>query len=156
MDLKEIKQIIELMKKYSVTEFEWEKEGCRVRLKRIEAELPAQQVNLPSALTVQAAQSQLRYGSASTAPEKPSPAPQQEVEIRAPMVGTFYRAPAPDAAPYVEVGSKVDEDTVVCIIEAMKVMNEIKAEVKGTITAILVENGQPVEYGQPLFRVLPS
>lgn len=72
------------------------------------------------------------------------------------MIGTFYRSPSPEAAAYVEVGTEVGAETVVCIIEAMKVMNEIKAEVKGVITQILVENGKPVEFGQPLFRVRPS
>lgn len=79
----------------------------------------------------------------------------EAVFIKAKLVGTFYRAPAPDAASYVEVGDPVDEDTAVCIIEAMKVMNEVKAGVVGTIHRILVENGNPVEYGQPLFEVVP-
>ncbi len=75
------------------------------------------------------------------------------VEIKSPMVGTFYRAPSPEAAPFVEVGTAVNEETVVCIIEAMKVMNEIKAEVKGVITEVLLENAKALEFGQPLFRV---
>ena len=72
------------------------------------------------------------------------------------MIGTFYRSPSPEAAPYIEVGSEVNADSAVCIIEAMKVMNEIKAEVKGVITQVLVENGKPVEFGQPLFKVRPN
>ncbi|MCX7045982.1 MAG: acetyl-CoA carboxylase biotin carboxyl carrier protein [Candidatus Sumerlaeota bacterium] len=76
--------------------------------------------------------------------------------IESPMVGTFYRAPAPDAPPYVEVGDRVTEDSVLCIVEAMKLMNEIKAEMAGIVTEILVENGQPVEFGQPLFSIRPS
>ncbi len=76
-----------------------------------------------------------------------------EKEIASPMVGTFYRAPTPDAGPYVSVGDEVNEDSVVCIVEAMKVMNEIKAELKGTVTKVLVEDGTPVQYGQPLFLV---
>ncbi len=72
------------------------------------------------------------------------------------MIGTFYRAPSPESAPYVEVGTEVSPDTVVCIIEAMKVMNEIKAEAKGVITQVLVENAKPVEFGQPLFKIRPS
>ncbi len=79
-----------------------------------------------------------------------------EVEIKSPMIGTFYRAPSPEAASYIEVGSEVNPDTVVCIIEAMKVMNEIKAEAKGVITQVLVENAKPVEFGQPLFKVRPA
>jgi acetyl-CoA carboxylase biotin carboxyl carrier protein len=71
------------------------------------------------------------------------------------MIGTFYRAPSPESAPYVEIGAELSPDTVVCIIEAMKVMNEIKAEMRGVITAVLVENAKPVEFGQPLFKVRP-
>ena len=97
--------------------------------------------------------------------EKPAPPPEIDenieekeglVSISAPIVGTFYRAPAPDAEPYVKVGDHIEEDTVVCIIEAMKLFNEIKAEIRGTIKQILVENGQPVEYGQTLFLVEPD
>jgi acetyl-CoA carboxylase biotin carboxyl carrier protein len=79
-----------------------------------------------------------------------------ESEIKSPMIGTFYRAPSPESGPYVEVGTEVNAETVVCIIEAMKVMNEIKAEVKGVVTQVLVENAKPVEFGQPLFKVRPS
>ena len=83
-------------------------------------------------------------------------APTGEVDIKSPMIGTLYRSPSPEAAPYVDVGTEVGAETVVCIIEAMKVMNEIKAEVKGVVTQILVENGKPVEFGQPLFKVRPT
>jgi acetyl-CoA carboxylase biotin carboxyl carrier protein len=83
-------------------------------------------------------------------------APTGEIDIKSPMIGTLYRSPSPEAVPYVEVGTQVSPDTIVCIIEAMKVMNEIKAEVKGVVTQILVENGKPVEFGQPLFKVRPA
>src|SRR5207247_8227200 len=83
-------------------------------------------------------------------------APSTELEIKSPMIGTFYRAPSPEAAPYVELGAEVNPDTVVCIIEAMKVMNEIKAEAKGVITQVMLENAKPVEFGQALFRLRPS
>jgi acetyl-CoA carboxylase biotin carboxyl carrier protein len=79
-----------------------------------------------------------------------------EIDLKSPMIGTFYRSPSPESASYIEIGSEVNPETVVCIIEAMKVMNEIKAEVKGVITQTLVENGKPVEFGQPLFKVRPS
>jgi acetyl-CoA carboxylase biotin carboxyl carrier protein len=79
-----------------------------------------------------------------------------EIEVKSPMIGTFYRAPSPEAASYVEIGAEINPDSVVCIIEAMKVMNEIKAEVKGVITQVLVENAKPVEFGQPLFKVRPA
>jgi acetyl-CoA carboxylase biotin carboxyl carrier protein len=89
---------------------------------------------------------------------QPSAAPAQstDTEIKSPMVGTIYRAPSPEAANYVEVGTEVNPDTVVCIIEAMKVMNEIKAETRGVITAIMVDNAKPVEFGQPLFKIRPT
>jgi acetyl-CoA carboxylase biotin carboxyl carrier protein len=86
----------------------------------------------------------------------PLPTPAADTEIKAPMIGTFYRAPSPEAGNYVEVGTEVNADTVVCIIEAMKVMNEIKAEAKGVISQILVENAKPVEFGQPMFKIRPA
>lgn len=89
-------------------------------------------------------------------PAAEAPPPESDVYVlRSPMVGTFYRSPAPDADPYVEVGDEVGPESVLCIIEAMKVMNELKAEAEGTVVAILVENGEPVEYGQPLFHIAP-
>ena len=90
------------------------------------------------------------------APALAAAPPPEGTEVKSPMIGTFYRKPSPDAEPFVEVGAKVGADTVVCIIEAMKVMNEIKAEVKGTIIEVLMEEGKPVEYGQALFRIDPS
>ena len=97
---------------------------------------------------------------APSASAKPEAAPVEAkanlIEIKSPMVGTFYRAPAPDAPPYAEVGDRITEETVLCIVEAMKLMNEIKAETAGIVAEILVENGHPVEFGQPLFRIEPS
>jgi len=141
------------MRKNSVSEFELEKQDFKIRLKRgsngggsvaspddtpavTYAQLPAA---LPSPVTSQAVPSQ-----------------SNEVEIKSPMIGTFYRAPSPESSPYIEVGVEVNPDTVVCIIEAMKVMNEIKAEAKGVITQVLVENAKPVEFGQPLFKLRPA
>ncbi|HKJ02322.1 MAG TPA: acetyl-CoA carboxylase biotin carboxyl carrier protein, partial [Longimicrobiales bacterium] len=98
-------------------------------------------------------------GSSEAAGGSPEPESSKDdglVDITSPMVGTFYRAPAPDAPPYVEVGSKVSEGQTLCILEAMKLMNELECEVSGTVVEILVENAQPVEYGQVLFRVDPS
>lgn len=92
-------------------------------------------------------------------PEVPSPAPMNDrklVEVVSPIVGTFYRSPSPDEPPFVDMGNRIQKGQVVCIIEAMKVMNEIEAEVSGEIVEILVQNGQPVEYGQPLMRVNPA
>lgn len=156
MDLKDIKAIIDLMKKNDLAEFQMEKEGFKIRIKR------GPEGYIPS--VVRPAENVATQPLALAAPPATAPAPatfsaQAPVapanvkEIVSPMVGTFYRAPSPDAAHFVEVGQQVDEETVVCIIEAMKVMNEIKAEVKGTIIEASAENGKPVEFGQPLFKV---
>jgi len=155
VDLKDIKAIIDLMKKNSVSEFELEKQDFKIRLKRgmnggaggvaYEESSAVTYVQAPAAIAVPAA-----------ALQAPVPAATNEVEIKSPMIGTFYRSPSPESAPYVEVGTEVGPDTVVCIIEAMKVMNEIKAEAKGVITQVMVENAKPVEFGQPLFKIRPS
>jgi acetyl-CoA carboxylase biotin carboxyl carrier protein len=157
VDLKDIKAIIDLMKKNSVSEFELEKQDFKIKLKRspngsgggggydetpIVAYVPAT-TGLPVPATG-------ALPPASSLPAAP------EAEIKSPMIGTFYRSPSPEAGSYVEVGSEVNPDTVVCIIEAMKVMNEIKAEAKGIVTQVLVENAKPVEFGQPLFKLRPS
>jgi acetyl-CoA carboxylase biotin carboxyl carrier protein len=160
VDLKDIKAIIDLMKKNSVSEFELEKQDFKIRLKRSGNggsgasgdETPVLHY-VPPALAVQAPALAQNPALMQAAPPVPV---SNEVEIKSPMIGTFYRAPSPEAAPYVELGTEVTPDTVVCIIEAMKVMNEIKAEAKGVITQALVENAKPVEFGQPLFKIRPS
>jgi acetyl-CoA carboxylase biotin carboxyl carrier protein len=154
VDLKDIKAIIDLMKKNSVSEFELEKQEFKIRLKRgmgggVQMDDGGQQVisyaPVPVALP------------ATTAAPAVTAAPvSNDADIKSPMIGTFYRTPSPDSAAYVEIGTEVSPDTVVCIIEAMKVMNEIKAEAKGVITQILVENAKPVEFGQPLFKIRPT
>lgn len=160
MDLKDIKAIIDLMKKNSVSEFELEKEDFKIKLKRSPNGGSGSAVSYEDAPVV-------AYVPPSTIAATPAPmaAPVPTVpvaggpveqEIKSPMIGTFYRAPSPEAGPYVEVGTEVNADTVVCIIEAMKVMNEIKAEAKGVITQVLVENAKPVEFGQPLFKIRPD
>ncbi len=143
------------MKKNSISEFELEKQDFKIKLKR--------GVNG----NIQTAQ----YDDAQTLPYIPTPLPlpapgaaapqvavstSNEVEIKSPMIGTIYRAPSPEAGHYVDIGSEVGPETVVCIIEAMKVMNEIKAEARGVITQVCVENAKPVEFGQPLFKIRPT
>lgn len=153
MDLEEIKQIIALMKRNELTEFELEREGGKIRIKRgPNGSAGSDTAVIP--VPVQAAPVMIAPPSAAPAPAAaPAPPAADTIEIKSPMVGTFYRAPSPEAAPFVEVGATINEESVVCIIEAMKVMNEIKAEVKGVITEVLVENAKAVEFGQPLFRV---
>jgi len=155
MDLKDIKAIIDLMKKNSIVEFELEREGCKIRLKRglNGGGPPAHYEDAPAGGGGPCMAPANAVSSAAAAPPHAQP---QELEIKSPMIGTFYRAPSPEAGPYVEVGAEVQAETVVCIIEAMKVMNEIKAELKGTITQFLIEGGKPVEFGQPLFKVRPA
>ena len=154
MDLKDIKAIIDLMKKNSISEFELERQDFKIRLKRGGSAPPGGSAPAydDSPITFAAPGTLPPTGAVSMAGTTPA-AGAGELEIKAPMIGTFYRAPSPEAGNYVEVGSEVNADTVVCIIEAMKVMNEIKAEVKGVVTQILVENAKPVEFGQPMFKI---
>jgi acetyl-CoA carboxylase biotin carboxyl carrier protein len=154
VDLKDIKAIIDLMKKNSITEFELERQDTKIRLKRgLNGNAPSIQYDEPAIAGI----SSPVLSAIGTAPiAAPNLAATGEIDIKSPMIGTFYRAPSPEAGNYAEIGTEVNADTIVCIIEAMKVMNEIKAEVKGVITQVLVENGKPVEFGQPLFKVRPN
>ena len=153
MDIKDIKAIIDLMKKNSITEFELERQDSKIRLKRgFNGGAPAVQYDEQPMMPVGAIPTMPVVATSAAA----STAATGEIEVKSPMIGTFYRAPSPEAGNYVEVGTEINPDTVVCIIEAMKVMNEIKAEVKGVITQVLVENAKPVEFGQPLFKVRPN
>jgi acetyl-CoA carboxylase biotin carboxyl carrier protein len=154
VDLKDIKAIIDLMKKNSITEFELEEKDSKLRLKRgLNGGVAAQPAE--EMMPVISMSAPVTAAPAIAAPAAVLVANSGEIDIRSPMIGTFYRSPSPESAAYVEVGAEVSSETVVCIIEAMKVMNEIKAEVKGVITQILVESGKPVEFGQPLFKVRP-
>jgi acetyl-CoA carboxylase biotin carboxyl carrier protein len=156
VDLKDIKAIIDLMKKNSISEFELERQDFKIRLKRGGSAPSAASAPVydDSPITFAAPGTLPPTGAMPTAGGAPA-AGSAELEIKAPMIGTFYRAPSPEAGNYVEVGSEVNADTVVCIIEAMKVMNEIKAEVRGVVTQILVENAKPVEFGQSMFKIRP-
>jgi len=150
LELKEIKAIIDLMKKNDLAVFKLEKEGVKLELEahRAPVQVVAPQPVVPS--VPMPAPAAVQTSAPSVLREEPKTTFK---EVVSPMVGTFYRAPSPDSAPYVQVGQDINRDTVVCIIEAMKVMNEIKAEVQGVIAEVLVENGTPVQFGQPLFRV---
>lgn len=148
MDLKEIKQIIDLMKRSDLTEFSVEDENLKLKIRR--------QGSTPQVVSSTVA------APATPAPAASNPvhlAPTGEVDepgvtfIKSPMVGTFYGGSSPENPPFVDINQRVQEGTVVCIIEAMKIMNEIQAETKGTILEVLVENGQPVEYGQRLYKI---
>lgn len=173
MNLKEIKDLIELVSDKGFAEFEIERQGFRLRISRFKESQPQVMPpvaapiiissGLPSATDIlssgapralapaEGVRSEINV-TARKSPEAERPAPENELRnITSPIVGTFYRASSPNAEPFVKVGDSVGPDSVVCIIEAMKLMNEIQAEISGEIVRIFVENGQPVEFGQPLF-----
>ena len=158
MDIKNIKKLIDLMKANDLSEFEMEEEGFRLAIKRKNG---ADQVvfSPPSAPAMMMAPAVAAPVPAAPAPASAAPAAEEAgkkyLEVKSPIVGTFYRAPAPDADPFVSVGQQIESETVVCVIEAMKVMNEIKAEVKGVVRKVLVDNATPVQFGQVLFLVEP-
>jgi acetyl-CoA carboxylase biotin carboxyl carrier protein len=149
MNLKEIKELITLMNENNLTELEIEREGLRVKLRKLPEGGFEQKVE---AVPVRYAPAQ---SSAQPIPAQEPNGTKKYVEIKTPMVGTFYEAPSPESPPYVEVGQEIAVGQVVCIVEAMKLMNEIKSEVKGKIVEKLAENAQPVEYGQVLFLIEP-
>ncbi|MFN2745389.1 MULTISPECIES: acetyl-CoA carboxylase biotin carboxyl carrier protein [Bacillus] len=157
LKIDEIKELIKLIDESSINEFTYENEGSKVELKKQSGVV--QTIQQAPAVPVQAPVQEAAV-QAKQAPVQEAPAQQEAAnanenlhKITSPMVGTFYASSSPEADPYVTVGSKVTESSVVCIVEAMKLFNEIEAEVKGEIVEVLVENGQLVEYGQPLFLV---
>jgi acetyl-CoA carboxylase biotin carboxyl carrier protein len=162
VDLKELRMLFKLMAESDIAELEVDHGGEKIRVKRGAGAGPAV---APTFIPVPAAPGLPAQNAAAAPPAAGAQAPAPAAapapagnyrSITSPMVGTFYRSPAPDAAPYVEVGSVVKKGQTLCIIEAMKLMNEIEAELDGKIVAILVENGQPVEYGEELFRIEPA
>ena len=157
MEFKDIKSIVDLMKKNSISDFELEKEDFKIKLHRTDGN-KTDNVQIQNYLppgTLQPAPIPVSEQPA-TEPPKTESTVTKDPEIKSPMIGTFYRAPSPESDDYVQVGDHVNADSVVCIVEAMKVMNEIKAEISGVITEIVAENASAVEYGQPLFRVRPA
>jgi acetyl-CoA carboxylase biotin carboxyl carrier protein len=156
MDLRQIRQLIKIVENSNITEFEMEEEGKKLKITKnsesgsfyVQPQVQASPVvPQPSAVTPE------------SLPEMPAPIPAEEstaanvAEVRSPMVGTFYRSPSPDTSPYVQVGQIVEVGQVLCIVEAMKLMNEIESEVAGKVVKILAENAQPVEYNQVLFHI---
>ncbi|MGM9932189.1 acetyl-CoA carboxylase biotin carboxyl carrier protein [Pradoshia sp.] len=168
MKVQEIREIIRLIDQTSIDEFVFEQEGTRLEIKRgAKEKLEAASAPVPEVVKAPAAQAEMpkpaEAPAASPAPiqsgEASVPAAKDETsyhKITSPMVGTFYKASSPDDDPFVKVGDRVGNESVVCIVEAMKLFNEIEAEVSGEIKEILVEDGQLVEYGQPLFLVKPE
>jgi acetyl-CoA carboxylase biotin carboxyl carrier protein len=148
LDLKEIRAVLKLIQDTDVEEIEVEQDGRRIRIRR-------RGLAVPGGAGATAA-THLAHVAAPVAAAPQARETTNLITVESPMVGTFYRAPAPGADPYVRDGDKVEKGTVLCIIEAMKLMNEIEAEVSGTVHSILVENAQPVEYGQALFLLQPA
>jgi acetyl-CoA carboxylase biotin carboxyl carrier protein len=156
MDLRKLKKLIDLVQESGIAELEITEGEERVRIASGGAVTVTPLVTAASAPAAVPAAQAAAAPAAAGAAAAPAAAPQPGAEghvVKSPMVGTFYRAPAPDAKPFIEVGGAVKEGQIVCVIEAMKLMNEIEADASGTIKAILVENGQPVEYGQALFLI---
>lgn len=158
LKVQDIRELIELIDQSSINEFEYENEGVSIKLKKntgvqIVERAAAEAPFVAAVQAPQVAQTQQPAQAAPQASEAEKAADENLHKIVSPMVGTFYQAPSPDKEAYVRVGSKVSSDSIVCMIEAMKLFNEIEAEVEGEIVEILVNNGQLVEYGQPLFLV---
>jgi acetyl-CoA carboxylase biotin carboxyl carrier protein len=145
MELEEIRHLIEFLQETDITELEIEREGAKIRIKR-EKIMPSSELPVS-----------VKHSETEKVPVKEEPEEDQTlVTITSPIVGVFYRAPSPESPPFVEIGSPVRKGQVLCIVEAMKLMNEIESDRDGIISKILIENGQPVEYGEPLFLVEPK
>lgn len=165
MNEKKIRELVKIVEDSNISELEVSRWGTRVRItknpinsnhtlpSKVHSEEARRPVQPPPVGSTPSAGKEAPERGAPPLPAGGEESVQKIEEIRSPMVGTFYRAPAPDADPYVEVGDKIGPGKVLCIVEAMKLMNEIEAEISGTIVEILVENAQPVEYNQPLFKV---
>lgn len=165
MDLKDIRQIIKIVESSNISEFELEEGGTKVKIIKHSGGVNTVPVSDVQVITAPIPQQVVQTPINKAVSEKPAAQPESEaqndvsdnlVEVRSPMVGTFYRAPSPDADAYVEIGQSVSVGQTLCIVEAMKLMNEIEAELSGKIVKILVENAQPVEYNQPLFLIEKS
>lgn len=150
MNIKEIKEMVNLMNENGLVELEIEKDGMRIRLKKT----GSGQEGFSGPIVVEK-ESLIHHMPSRESAQSAEKSTGNAVEIKAPMVGTFYRAPSPEAPPYVEIGQTLEAGQVICIIEAMKLMNEIKSEIRGKVLEILVDNAEPVEFGQPMFLIEP-
>jgi acetyl-CoA carboxylase biotin carboxyl carrier protein len=149
MDLAFVKKVLKLVEESNVNEIELEEKGVRIRITKSAANFGVLPQMTPAVMP-----QQLSVAAPAQPAAEPAPVPEKKYhEVKSPIVGTFYRAPAPDAANYVEVGQNIEEGTVLCIVEAMKLMNEIESDSTGKVVKICVENGKPVEYNQVLFLV---
>jgi acetyl-CoA carboxylase biotin carboxyl carrier protein len=151
MDLTYVKKLVKLVEESQINELELEEKNSKIRITK-NASVPAPSASSPQYLHV-AAPTTPALQPAAAPTEVPAAAEHKYYEIKSPIVGTFYRAPSPDAQPFVDVGSRITSGTALCIVEAMKLMNEIESDVSGTIMKVVAENGKPVEYNQVLFLV---
>lgn len=151
MDLRKLKKLIDLVEESGIAELEITEGEEKVKIVKSAVALPA--AVAPLAVAPAAPAPPAAAPAPAGAPAEPVAAGLEGHAVKSPMVGTFYRTPSPDTKPFVEVGQSVKEGQIICIIEAMKLMNEIECDKSGTVSAVLVENGQPVEYGQPLFII---
>jgi acetyl-CoA carboxylase biotin carboxyl carrier protein len=149
MDLRKLKKLIDLVQESGIAELEITEGEEKVRISRSGGSVQSAVMAMPQLAQPMAAPA----AAPAVAAEAPAPAEPEGHVVKSPMVGTFYRSPSPGAKPFVEIGQTVNAGDTLCIIEAMKLLNEIEADVAGTVKAVLVENGQPVEYGQPLFVI---
>jgi acetyl-CoA carboxylase biotin carboxyl carrier protein len=158
MNQKELKDLIEFLIEKDIAEFELERGDVKVRVKRGESEVRLVPTAAPLAIPALSAPVSVPHAPAAVAPAAPAAAVEEEnlFVVKSPIVGTFYESPSPGSPPFVAIGDTVSVGQVLCIIEAMKLMNEIESEVAGEIVRKLVTNGQPVEYGQPLFAIRKS
>jgi len=155
LDVKEIKEILRILEEQDVTEFELEQDGTKLRICRGQRATSAGHLVAPTSFVAPAAPA-AAPSPAPAVPAVPVPAEEKEAVVNSPIVGTFYRAADPNSPPFVSVGDRVRLGQVICIIEAMKLMNEIEAEVAGEVVKVHPENGTPVQYGDPLFTIRPS
>ena len=158
MDHRELKRLVQLMNENGLVELEIEQEGSRISLRKAGAYAPTSVImpggaGAPVAFGAPPTASPLPASAGETTPGAPSAPPPGTKDVLSPMVGTFYRRPNPDSQPFIQVGDRVNKETVVCVVEAMKLNNEIKAELEGEVIEVLVEDGEPVEFDQPLFRL---
>src|SRR3989454_4561946 len=151
-ELEQIEQILRTMSEYNLEEFEYSRGDLRIRVKK-----PSQGMVLAAPRALAAPEIIVAGSSASAAPAAPEPRPTEDLHlVKSPIVGTFYGSPSPGAEPFVKIGGHVDTGQTLCIVEAMKLMNEIESDVSGEVLRVFADNGQPVEYGQPLFGIRPS
>ncbi len=157
MNFKELKEMVDLMNENGLAELEVERDGMKIKLKKAADNTLSMQPVSYAVPSIPAVSRPVTEAPAVAVAAKPVEASKDHLkEVKSPMVGTFYRASSPEAAPFIEIGHMVEVGQVVCIVEAMKLMNEIKSEVRGKVVEICVDNGEPVEFGQVLFRVDPA